>query len=258
MDRGDTALDFQRILVTEDESLDSHNNIITQLQLEDRLPEGRQTCERLLEDLGLQPAREDQGDRTCNQFVFEGQCLVLGDSGVGKTSLVKSLTGKPFDLEQPKTQGVEFCLVDQKWQNLNLKDLIFGNFSRFFEEVIVQLTIFGTAGNVIVQETTNVSNLSTFSRITIFTVFVTLLTWLCGFLCGLVWCPASFIIFYMVLLALVVLQDTCCFKSERYRLIVITCSFILNCRGLLMGGFLSVMLNGYFLWPEETPLGSLL
>ena len=76
---------------TEDESLDSYNNIITQLQLEDRLPEGRQTCERLLEDLGLRPAREDQGDRTYNQFVFQGQCLILGDSGVGKTSLVKSL-----------------------------------------------------------------------------------------------------------------------------------------------------------------------
>ena len=107
MNRGDTGLDFQRILVTEDESLDSYNNIITQLQLEDRLPEGRQTCERLLEDLGLQPARQDQADRY-NQFVIQGQCLILGDSGVGKTSLVKSLTGKPFDLEQPKTQGVEY------------------------------------------------------------------------------------------------------------------------------------------------------
>lgn len=27
----------------------------------------------------------DQGD---NQFVFQGQCMVLGNSGVGKTSLV--------------------------------------------------------------------------------------------------------------------------------------------------------------------------
>lgn len=35
-----------------------------------------------------------------HQFVFQGQCMVLGDSGAGKTSLVKSLTGKPFDSEQ--------------------------------------------------------------------------------------------------------------------------------------------------------------
>ena len=112
MDGGDTGLDFQRILVTEDESLDSYNNIIKQLQLEDRLPGGRQTCERLLEDLGLQSAQEHHRDRICNHLVFQRQCLVLGDSGAGKTSLVKSLTGKPFDLEQPKTQGVEYSVVE--------------------------------------------------------------------------------------------------------------------------------------------------
>ena len=32
-------------------------------------------------------------DVTEKQLMLQGQCLVLGDSGVGKTSLVKSLTG---------------------------------------------------------------------------------------------------------------------------------------------------------------------
>lgn len=36
-------------------------------------------------------------DTTEKQFMFQGQCLVLGDSGVGKTSLVKSLTEKSFN-----------------------------------------------------------------------------------------------------------------------------------------------------------------
>ena len=248
MDRGDTGLDFQRILVTEDESFDSHNNIITQLNLEDRLPEGRQTCERLLKNLGLQPEREHQGDRTCNQFihVFQGQCLVLGDSGVGKTSLVKSLTGKPFDLEQPKTQGVEYSVVDQKWQNLDLKDLVFGNFSRFFDEVLVQLTVFGKAGNVIVQESTNVvidyrsPMRALFSRpstaISVFLVFL-------FYQCGLARDPEQLFLFSMFFIGDIL---SLLFYWERFRSIVITCVFITNHRGLLMGTFLSVMLKGYF------------
>ena len=34
-------------------------------------------------------------------------CLVLGDSQVGKTSLVRSLTGERFDTEQTKLQGID-------------------------------------------------------------------------------------------------------------------------------------------------------
>lgn len=151
----DTRLDFQRLLLTEDESLDTHSLIMAQLQLDRRLPEGRRTSERLLEGLGLQPTREDEEDRTRKLFVFQGQCLVLGESAVGKTSLVKSPTGKPFDPEQPKTQGIDQSLVNEKWRNLKLKDLVFGNFSRFFDTIFVQLTVFGKAGNVIVQESTN-------------------------------------------------------------------------------------------------------
>ena len=181
MARQDHCLDFQRVLVTEDESLDSHNNKITRLHLEHRLPEGRQACDRLFEELGLQPQlqlpREDQGDRTRKQFVFQGQCLVLGDSGVGKTSLVNSLTGKPFDLKQLKTQGVEYNFVDRKWQNLDPNELIFGNVSPFFNELLVQLTLFGKTGNVIVQESTNFTNCNPlgralFTRFAVYSLFL--------------------------------------------------------------------------------------
>ena len=256
MNRGDTGLDFQRILVTEDESLDSYNNIITQLQLEDRLPEGRQTCERLLEDLGLQPAREDQADRTCDQFVIQGQCLILGDSGVGKTSLVKSLTGKPFDLEQPKTQGVEYSVVDQKWQSLDLKDLVFGNFSRFFNEVIVQLTVFGKAGDVIVQESmflgTNPRDTFYFRALYLLMHVICLSLLIFVFLSGQVDHPSDppptyLICLIWVFIALFDLTKWCIFQWERFRLIVITCCFLfVNYRGFIMGAFLSVMSKSYF------------
>jgi len=69
----------------------------------------------------------EQGDATDKQYVFPRQCLVLGDSEVGKTSLVKSLTGKPFDPNQQKTQGIDELLVDNEWKNCNLKDLVFGD-----------------------------------------------------------------------------------------------------------------------------------
>ena len=252
MNRGHTGLDFQRILVTEDESLDSYNNIITQLQLEDRLPEGRQTCERLLEDLGLQPARQDQAD-TYNQFVIQGQCLILGDSGVGKTSLVKSLTGKPFDLKQPKTQGVEYSVVDQKWQSLNLKDLVFGNFSRFFNEVIAQLTVFGKAGNVIVQESAFWRKIpeETFNYRALLEKLMFLILIFCS-VCSQVVKPSErppiqLIFLVWLYIALLAMPIWCFFHWERFRLIVITCSFLfMNYRGFIMGAFLSVMSESYF------------
>ena len=74
----------------------------------------------------------EQGDATDKQFVFPRQCLVLGDSRVGKTSLIKSLTRKPFDPTQQKTQGIDQCLVDNKWKNCTLNDLVFGDLWRWW------------------------------------------------------------------------------------------------------------------------------
>ena len=66
-----------------------------------------------------------------SQFVFQGQCMVLGDSRVGKTSLVNSLTRKEFDPNQTNTQGIDESLVDQRWKNYSMKELVFGDFRRF-------------------------------------------------------------------------------------------------------------------------------
>lgn len=66
-----------------------------------------------------------------SQFVFQGQCMVLGDSRVGKTSLVKSLTRKEFDPNQTNTQGIDESLVDQSWKSYNMKELVFGDFRKF-------------------------------------------------------------------------------------------------------------------------------
>nr|XP_058942312.1 uncharacterized protein LOC131770612 [Pocillopora verrucosa] len=158
-----TGLDFQRIVVTDTETLDKHSNIMEKLRLEHRLPEGRRTYEELLEKVGLKLEHDHnprQTEQTCQQFVFQGQCLVLGDSGVGKTSLVKAISGKPFDEMEPRTTGIEQSLVDEKWKNLDTKDLIFGNVNRFFLEIFIQLMLYGRAGNVIFQQSRFRKNIS--------------------------------------------------------------------------------------------------
>ena len=244
MDR-DTYLDFQRIQVTEDESLDTYNNIVAKLQLDRRLPEGRKTCERLIEDLGLQPTREDQERRTCKQFVFQGQCVVLGESRVGKTSLVKSLTGKPFDPEEPKTQGIDQSLVNETWQNLKLKDFIFGNFSRFFEHVFVQLTVFGKAGNVIVQESTKLLGNNPQVELTLTLLFSMFLISLLA--CGLAKDPNIPLGIKILSVGVstwpIVLWGI--FHLEPMRLTAIACCFFVNYRGMLMGAFISVLTEVY-------------
>lgn len=79
-----TCIDFQRIVVTDTETLDKHSNIMEKLRLVERLPEGRRTYEELLEKEGLKLEHDDDprgAEQKCQQFVFQGQCLVLGDSG---------------------------------------------------------------------------------------------------------------------------------------------------------------------------------
>ena len=100
-----------------------------------------------IEDVLLQEESEIQEER---QFVFQGQCMVLGDSRVGKTSLVKSLTRKEFDPNQTNTQGIDESLVDQRWKNYNMKELVFGDFRRFVANTAGLSMLFLTQGRDVV------------------------------------------------------------------------------------------------------------
>ena len=103
------GLVLHHVSLADNHNLERAGELITQLHLEGGLPEDQTANDEMLKNLDLQ-----EEHTTLEQFVFHGQCLVLGDSGVGKTSLVKSLTGKSFDPRQPKTQGIDRCLVDGK------------------------------------------------------------------------------------------------------------------------------------------------
>ena len=81
----------------------------------------------------------------CRQYVCPGlPCLVLGDSQVGKTSLVRSLTGERFDTEQTKTQGIEERIVDNEWNTLEFtKGHATRNFIPYFKETLFRSMSFG-------------------------------------------------------------------------------------------------------------------
>ena len=239
-----TCIDFQRIVVTDTETLDKHSNIMEKLRLVDRLPEGRRTYEELLEKEGLKLEHDDDprgAEQTCQQFVFQGQCLVLGDSGVGKTSLVKAISGKSFDEMEPRTTGIEQSLVDEKWQNLDTKDLIFGNVNRFFLEISMRLMLYGRAGNVIFQQSRFWKNNSVVAPTLLGIIFYcTIIEIITGPLKNHGVILIS-IIFFIVFHFVSVGETWFVFSSkEDWRLKVSLCCFMINPRGILIGICLSV------------------
>jgi len=240
----DTSLDIQHILFTDE---DSPIDITTQLQLQHRLPQGRKTCEELLKTPALQQTPEDQGQRIHSQFVFYGQCLVLGDSQVGKTSLVKSLTGEPFDPMQAKTQGIDQYLVDEQWKTLDTtKDLMFGNFSSFFKQVLFQLTFFGKAGNITVQESTKRDNWFTFFGLLVILIQVI------AVIVHLLNQSSLDVVFYSVLAILTTVVESCAFYFKlghflrSIYVLILVINVIERSRALTIGAFLSVVTKGYF------------
>ena len=137
------ALDVQGLRLTDDHTWESASEVMSQLQFDRRLPNAA-NVQALLRSLRFR-SRQDGAEHT--QFVFQGQCLILGDARVGKTSLKKSLMGIPFDADELGTKGVEMSVVDQKWRNLPaLTGLKFGSFARFRESALYHGVMFGPGG----------------------------------------------------------------------------------------------------------------
>ena len=124
------AVTITHLTITDDHTSRTAAELMAGLQLDQGSPEEKQQCDRLLRDLDF--PSEHQNEEEYSQFVFNGQCLILGDSRVGKTSLVNALIKKPFDSEEPSTLGVRTNSVDREWQNANLA---FGSFARFAKSV---------------------------------------------------------------------------------------------------------------------------
>ena len=139
------AFEVQSLSITDDHTSRSAAEVMLQMQLDQGSPTGPEACRELLRDLAFQTEHHDE--EQYGQFVFQGQCLILGDSRVGKTSLVKSITGKPFDIDEPSTKGVQTSLVDRKWQNLDTETgLKFGSFKRFYKSVRYVTAAFESGG----------------------------------------------------------------------------------------------------------------
>ena len=218
----ETSLVLRQISLAENQSLDSAGEAITQLLSEDQMAN-----EEILNNLDLQLAQQP-GDTTDKHFVFQGQCLILGDSGVGKTSLVKSLKGQSFDPNQPKTQGIDESLVDQNWKNLPVKDLVFGNLWWFYQQLSVQLTLYGPSAHskIIVQSLDKWKN-----------CHMTTL-WLICYYILLVPCLSPLLVLVLVLYNafFYFFHFNCIF-----RLLTTTFTFAIKPRGLLIGAFLAFM-----------------
>ena len=185
----------------------------------------------------------EQGDTADKQFAFPTQCLVLGDSRVGKTSLVRSLTGEPFDLEQPKTEGIDHSLVDHKWKNCNLTDLIFGDLWRFLTTGEMEVALIGTGranSPVVIRQFDVFTGL--FRWLTFFNTLLVTTLFLIGALCNF---PVAFLLFHYIYHGHLIFQSCAfpilCFHSK-LRFILATFVFILSRRGLIIGLYL-----GYFL-----------
>ena len=182
----------------------------------------------------------EQGDATDKQYVFPRQCLVLGDSEVGKTSLVKSLTGKTFDPKQQKTQGIDQCLVDNKWEDCNLKDLIFGDLWKFFENGMVEVLLNGRATSNVGQEFMFI--IKGAWKILVILTFIGFLV--LGFL-GIVHnflvtiFSIHFIYFFFILFQNCAVH---CNITSNFRFILVTFISILSRRGLLIGSHLALVI----------------
>ncbi|PFX21616.1 uncharacterized protein LOC111335354 isoform X1 [Stylophora pistillata] len=141
------AVTITKLTLTDDHTSRTAAEVLSSLQLDQGSPDAKQKCDMLLRDLDF--PSEHQNEEDYSQFVLNSRCLILGDSRVGKTSLVKSLTKKPFDVEEPSTFGVHTNSVDREWQSASLA---FGSFSRFGKSVRSLTALISSKGYVAFEE----------------------------------------------------------------------------------------------------------
>lgn len=172
------ALDLQLIRLTDDATLESASQAMSVLQFDQRIPNGRHSYVKLLKELGF---RSYQNGDAYKQYVFQGQCMILGDASVGKTSLKNSLTGRPFNTEEPRTKGVDIGLVDHKWKNLDAdKGLTFGSFYRFGQTSHCAGALYGP-GEIEYTFDQEVTSVTSFLYILMRITWVLSLVWHLGF-----------------------------------------------------------------------------
>ena len=234
----ETGLVLHHVSLADNYNLDKAGDFLTQLHLATGLTDDKVANAEVLKNLNLQDE-----DATIKQFVFQGQCMILGDSGAGKTSLVNSLTGKPLDPSQTKTRKIEQKLVDEKWKNLGMKDLLFGNLWWFCQRIRVQLTLYGPARrqNIFLRILDDWRNvfLEVKTMGFIRTFFVALL-------CNLIIVKTPLISPLLLLIVLLYIVFLYLFNyNYTFRLIVTTFAFTVRTRGLLIGSFSALTLVCY-------------
>ena len=232
------GLVLHHVSLADNYNLDKAGDFLTQLHLATGLTDDKVANAEVLKNLNLQDE-----DATIKQFVFQGQCMILGDSGAGKTSLVNSLTGKPLDPSQTKTRKIEQKLVDEKWKNLSMKDLLFGNLWWFCQRIRVQLTLYGPARrqNIFLRILDDWRNvfLEVKTMGFIRTFFVALL-------CNLIIVKTPLISPLLLLIVLLYIVFLYLFNyNYTFRLIVTTFAFTVRTRGLLIGSFSALTLVCY-------------
>ena len=240
----ETGLVLHHISLADNYNLDKVGDFLTQLHLATGLTEDQvaNINAEVLKNLNLQDE-----DSTIKQFVFQGQCMILGDSGAGKTSLVNSLAGKPFDPSQTKTRKMEQKLVDEKWKNLGMKDLLFGKVWKHCHRICVQLTLYGPARrqNIFLRILDYWRNDVQFEFKTtcmLPLLYMFLITQF--FLVVIMESPLlSPIVLLLVLLYFVFLYFLNC--NYIFRLIVTTLAFTFRTQGLLIGSFSALTLICY-------------
>ena len=235
-------LDLHHVSLANNYNLDKTGEFLTQLHQATGFTEDQvANAEVLKNQLNLQDE-----DATIKQFVFQSQCLILGDSGAGKTSLVNSLTGKPFDPSQTKTRKMQQKLVDEKWKNLDMKDLLFGSLWWFCNRLCVQLTLYGPAEhrNIVLRNLNYWTNVLPEVKTTMRSIILTF--------CLLSIAPGTEFIrlLHAVLVVLLIISSNIVFLyflnyNHTIRLIVTTVAFTFRTHGLLIGAFSALTLVCY-------------